>query len=325
MISFPLRIPNKRSVIYRIGSRVVNCCVTGCVPFGATGTIVRFFYARDAEVIYDQPFIGATRLGGRLRTDRGAVQRLHYLLPLNSSQQPTRENVCDRVIDEFFESRYTPAQNAQQAPATQTYYNANATNFYPPQRSTPSTNQELSDALLKLKAAAAGTGTPGSLGKSGAEFGTPAQAAYSPSTVSPTPLGESPPYNKKSGNSVGSLLSAAPGSKQGSDLLQKFLSNNQPQQQHKPVASGGGGVHVSTLLANATSSPHTAAAAATSTNSTSANNISNTNNNRNNNTNGASAIPLTFLTGETQLTCRNFLSTCQADMMKEAERLLSEA
>lgn len=103
VISFPIK-PQKRSFIYRLGSRVVNCAATGGIPIGATGTIVRFFYARDAEVIYDHTYLGATKLGGRLKTDRGAVQRLHQLLPLNMPQQPTRERMCEELIQRFFQS-----------------------------------------------------------------------------------------------------------------------------------------------------------------------------------------------------------------------------
>lgn len=103
IINFPVRSLTKRSIIYRLGGRVVNCCVTGCVPFGATGTIVRFFYARDAEVVYDTPFIGGSKLGGRLRTDRGAVQRLQYLLPFHMDQRPTNTNLCDAVLEEYFQ------------------------------------------------------------------------------------------------------------------------------------------------------------------------------------------------------------------------------
>lgn len=111
IITFPVKSLIKRSVIYRLGSRVVNCCVTGCVPFGATGTIVRFFYARDAEVVYDVPFIGGSRLGGRLHTDRGAVQRLQYLLPFQMDQKPSNTNLCDVVFEEYFQRN--PSKNKE--------------------------------------------------------------------------------------------------------------------------------------------------------------------------------------------------------------------
>lgn len=100
LVPLPLSVGRKRLSVFRLGSRVVNCSITGSVPFGATGTIVRFFYARDAEVVYDFPFIGGTRLNGRLKTDRGAVQRLHYLLALPSVQTPTLEMSCAKVLSE---------------------------------------------------------------------------------------------------------------------------------------------------------------------------------------------------------------------------------
>lgn len=139
IISFPVKLPNKRSPIYRLGSRVVNCCVTGCVPFGATGTIVRFFYARDAEVVYDSPFIGGSKLGGRLRTERGAVQRLQFLLPVNMDLKIPWNYLCNAVLADYSQriskKYHDSAASASQGvpPATK----ANGT--YDSLRSTPAT------------------------------------------------------------------------------------------------------------------------------------------------------------------------------------------
>lgn len=121
IISFPVKLSKKRSPIYRLGSRVVNCCVTGCVPFGATGTIVRFFYARDAEVVYDVPFIGGSRLGGRLRTDRGAVQRLHFLLPLDADPRAPRVNLCKLILEEYFNRKNSKTNGSTRSTHDQGY------------------------------------------------------------------------------------------------------------------------------------------------------------------------------------------------------------
>jgi 5'-3' exoribonuclease 1 len=79
----PLPLPQEQS--FRLGSRVVNCRATGSIPFGAPGTIVRLLASgREAEVVYDAPFTGGTRLDGRLRDTRAAITKLAALLVLKS-------------------------------------------------------------------------------------------------------------------------------------------------------------------------------------------------------------------------------------------------
>lgn len=66
-----------------VGDRVVNlkCCGYNFAPFGAQGTVVGILgnkFENDVlevkiEVLFDDPFIGGTNLGGRCSWGRGAV------------------------------------------------------------------------------------------------------------------------------------------------------------------------------------------------------------------------------------------------------------
>lgn len=79
-------VPLQRDQRYALGNRVTYCRTTGIVPFGATGTIVRILGdGKSAEVVFDEPFIGGSHLGGRLKTTRGALCKLPALLVTSSS------------------------------------------------------------------------------------------------------------------------------------------------------------------------------------------------------------------------------------------------
>ena len=79
----PLPLPQEQT--FRLGSRVVNCRATGSIPFGSPGTIVRLLASgREAEVVYDAPFTGGTRLDGRLQDTRAAITKLSALLVLKT-------------------------------------------------------------------------------------------------------------------------------------------------------------------------------------------------------------------------------------------------
>ncbi|KAG5486685.1 hypothetical protein LSCM1_07938 [Leishmania martiniquensis] len=83
----PLPLPQEQT--FYLGSRVVNCRATGIVPFGAQGVIVRLLASgREAEVVYDAPFTGGTRLDGRLKDTRAAITKLSALLVLKSADAP---------------------------------------------------------------------------------------------------------------------------------------------------------------------------------------------------------------------------------------------
>ncbi|KAG5511757.1 hypothetical protein GH5_08067 [Leishmania sp. Ghana 2012 LV757] len=83
----PLPLPQEQT--FYLGSRVVNCRATGTVPFGAQGTIVRLLASgREAEVVYDTPFTGGTRLDGRLKDTRAAITKLSALLVLKPTDAP---------------------------------------------------------------------------------------------------------------------------------------------------------------------------------------------------------------------------------------------
>ncbi|KAG5511155.1 hypothetical protein JKF63_07097 [Porcisia hertigi] len=85
----PLPLPQGQT--FYLGSRVVNCRATGTTPFGAQGTIVRLLASgREAEVVYDTPFTGGTRLDGRLKDSRAAITKLSALLVLKSSDTQQR-------------------------------------------------------------------------------------------------------------------------------------------------------------------------------------------------------------------------------------------
>ncbi|KPA83609.1 putative 5'-3' exonuclease [Leptomonas pyrrhocoris] len=86
----PLPLPQEQT--FRLGSRVVNCRATGSTPFGAPGTIVRLLASgREAEVVYDQPFTGGTRLDGRLQDTRAAITKLSALLVLKPTDAEAEE------------------------------------------------------------------------------------------------------------------------------------------------------------------------------------------------------------------------------------------
>ncbi|EPY19043.1 5'-3' exoribonuclease 1 [Strigomonas culicis] len=75
----PVPLPQEQT--FHLGSRVVNCRATGSVPFGARGTIIRLLASgREAEVMYDLPFIGGTRLDGRAKASRAAITKFGALL-----------------------------------------------------------------------------------------------------------------------------------------------------------------------------------------------------------------------------------------------------
>jgi len=58
------------------------------VPFGATGTIVRLLGdGKSCDVVFDEPFVGGSHLGGRLQTTRGGLCKLAALLV--TSAKPT--------------------------------------------------------------------------------------------------------------------------------------------------------------------------------------------------------------------------------------------
>ncbi|AYU76056.1 XRN1 / 5'-3' exoribonuclease A [Leishmania donovani] len=83
----PLPLPQEQT--FYLGSRVANCRATGIVPFGTQGTIVRLLASgREAEVVYDTPFTGGTRLDGRLKDTRAAITKLSALLVLKSTDAP---------------------------------------------------------------------------------------------------------------------------------------------------------------------------------------------------------------------------------------------
>ncbi|CAJ1016832.1 XRN 5'-3' exonuclease N-terminus/Xrn1 helical domain/Exoribonuclease Xrn1 D1 domain/Xrn1 SH3-like domain containing protein, putative [Leishmania lindenbergi] len=83
----PLPLPKEQT--FSLGSRVTNCRATGTVPFGTQGTIVRLLASgREAEVVYDTPFTGGTRLDGRLKDTRAAITKLSALLVLKSTDAP---------------------------------------------------------------------------------------------------------------------------------------------------------------------------------------------------------------------------------------------
>lgn len=80
----PIPLPHEQT--FRLGSRVVNCRATGTTPFGASGTVVRLLASgREAEVVYDVPFTGGTRLDGRLKECRGAITKLAAMLVLKTA------------------------------------------------------------------------------------------------------------------------------------------------------------------------------------------------------------------------------------------------
>ncbi|KAK7198021.1 5'-3' exoribonuclease A [Novymonas esmeraldas] len=86
----PLPLPQEQT--FYLGSRVVNCRATGTVPFGSQGTIVRLLASgREAEVVYDTPFTGGTRLDGRLKDTRAAITRLSALLVLRGTDSQERQ------------------------------------------------------------------------------------------------------------------------------------------------------------------------------------------------------------------------------------------
>lgn len=71
---------------FSLGKRVVYCRTTGSVPFGSTGTITRLIGdGVTAEVVFDDIFVAGTRLGGRLKTQRGALCKLQSLIVLSPS------------------------------------------------------------------------------------------------------------------------------------------------------------------------------------------------------------------------------------------------
>ncbi|CCW71233.1 unnamed protein product [Phytomonas sp. Hart1] len=79
-------IPLPREQTFRLGARVVNCRISGMVPFGAQGTIVRLLASgRDAEVVYDIPFTAGSRFDGRLHDYRGGITKLSALLVLKNA------------------------------------------------------------------------------------------------------------------------------------------------------------------------------------------------------------------------------------------------
>nr|CCC91594.1 putative exoribonuclease 1 [Trypanosoma congolense IL3000] len=80
-----VQLPFPRNQVIHLGSRVVNCRACGAVPFGATGTVVRLVSSgTDAEVVYDEPFLGGVHFDGRLKTPRGALSKTSTLLVLGS-------------------------------------------------------------------------------------------------------------------------------------------------------------------------------------------------------------------------------------------------
>ncbi|RHW71357.1 5'-3' exoribonuclease A [Trypanosoma brucei equiperdum] len=91
-----LPLPQEQTV--HLGSRVVNCRACGAAPFGATGTVVRLLSTgHDAEVVYDDPFVGGSYFDGRLRQPRGSISKLSTLLVLNKpsgdeSESPQGQN-----------------------------------------------------------------------------------------------------------------------------------------------------------------------------------------------------------------------------------------
>jgi 5'-3' exoribonuclease 1 len=83
----PVPLP-ARDQKYGLGNRVVYARTTGIVPFGSTGTIVRLLGdGKTADVVFDEPFVGGSVLGGRLKTTRGALCRIAALLV--TSAKPT--------------------------------------------------------------------------------------------------------------------------------------------------------------------------------------------------------------------------------------------
>lgn len=93
-----IQLPLPVEQTFYLGARVVNCRATGAVPFGARGTIVRLLASgRDADVVFDVPFVGATRLDGRLRESRGAVCKFATLLVTSASSTRAEVDPDTRV------------------------------------------------------------------------------------------------------------------------------------------------------------------------------------------------------------------------------------
>eukprot|EP00758_Cryptobia_borreli_P005991 Tbor_TRINITY_DN5039_c0_g3::TRINITY_DN5039_c0_g3_i1::g.13960::m.13960/K12618/XRN1, SEP1, KEM1; 5'-3' exoribonuclease 1 len=80
-------IPVSPTQKYSIGARVTNIRTCGSVLFGAQGTITRLLASgASAEVVFDDEFISGTTLGGRIKTNRGAIVRMNTLLVLDSAK-----------------------------------------------------------------------------------------------------------------------------------------------------------------------------------------------------------------------------------------------
>mmetsp|Transcript_27521 Transcript_27521/g.85308 ORF Transcript_27521/g.85308 Transcript_27521/m.85308 type:complete len:1348 (-) Transcript_27521:488-4531(-) len=113
---------------YAIGNRVVYARTTGIVPFGATGTIVRLLGdGKSCDVVFDEPFVGGSHLGGRLQSTRGGQCKLAALLV--TTAKPTAiydPNVPEQAIvaatgkpytAPVIESQQPQPQQQQQQPA----------------------------------------------------------------------------------------------------------------------------------------------------------------------------------------------------------------
>ncbi|CCW61124.1 unnamed protein product [Phytomonas sp. EM1] len=107
-------IPLPREQTFRLGARVVNCRVTGMVPFGARGTVVRLLASgRDAEVVYDIPFTSGVRFHGRLKDYRGAITKLSALLVLkNVAEDGPRSSVTLPVVKDVLQTPHSGLSEA---------------------------------------------------------------------------------------------------------------------------------------------------------------------------------------------------------------------